>query len=136
MSNPDPSKKEPFRYSYSAPTRQERREILEIRNDYLPPAEKSDIEQIRALDKRTKTFPRILALCLGIVGVLVFGTGFTMLLEWAIYLWGAVVAAVGVALMVVAHPVYTHILNRNKAKYGPEILRLSQKALGEESKNE
>lgn len=125
----------PFEYTYAAPTEDERREITDIRNEYLPVEKQNKADRIRMLDKRVQLPPRILAVVLGTVGLLVFGTGFTMVLQWSLYLWGTLVALVGVALMLIAHPVYTRFLASNKQKYADEILRLSDEVLGSTAKD-
>jgi hypothetical protein len=122
-----------FSYSYSAPTEEERREIASIRKDYLM-SERGDgkLERLRKLDKKVKTSPVILAVCLGVAGILVFGLGISLCLEWNIYVWGVLLAAVGCVTMAFAYPAYKWLLNKNKAKYGGEIIRLSEELLNED----
>lgn len=128
-------KNESFEYAYSAPTERERREIADIRKSYLPTAQQSKADRIRILDKRVRMPPRILAVILGGGGILVFGAGLTMILEWALYLWGVVVSVCGAGLMVAAHPAYVCLLTHNKQKYAAEILRLSDELLGNRPKD-
>ncbi|MDE7296490.1 MAG: hypothetical protein K2N84_04415 [Clostridia bacterium] len=122
-----------FNYRYTAPTRSERQEIEDIRRHYdSGAASKTKLEQLRALDKRVKTVPTLVAWLVGIAGLLIFGLGLTMVLEWNIWIWGAVVACVGCIPMALAYPVYKWILARNKKKYGAQILTLSEELLNEE----
>ncbi len=122
-----------FNYRYTAPTRSERQEIENIRRHYEPEsAPKTKIEQLRALDKRVKRVPTAVAYLLGIVGILVFGLGLTMVLEWNIWIWGAVIACVGCIPMAFAYSVCKLLLERNKKKYGTQILTLSEELLNEE----
>lgn len=121
-----------FNYKYSAPTEEERREIDSIRRQYSneEPTE-SKIERLRRLDSLVKNTATIWSLVLGVVGILIFGLGLTMILEWAIWLWGIVLMVVGSVLMSIAYPVYKWVLKKYKNRYGEEILRLSEELLNE-----
>ena len=57
-----------------------------------------------------------------------------MILEWNIWIWGIVLMAIGIVPMAIAYPVYKFSLNKGKAKYGEEILRLSEELLNESEK--
>ena len=83
-------KKEGFEYGYSAPTAGERREIEGIRSKYMPADERQQkLERLKALDRKVKRPAVLLAAVLGVCGVLLFGLGMCMVLEWALYLWAA-----------------------------------------------
>lgn len=120
-----------FEYTYKAPTEQERREIESIRRQYAAhgAAPEGGIERLRYLDNRVKSAAICWSLVLGVVGLLIFGVGLTMALEWDLLLWGIVVGLVGLVPMFCAYPVYCRLFQRNKAKYGEEILRLSEELL-------
>ena len=125
-------KKEGFEYGYSAPTAGERREIEGIRSKYMPADERQQkLERLKALDRKVKRPAVLLAAVLGVCGVLVFGLGMCMVLEWALYLWGSLVALAGIALAVPAAPLYRLVYGRRKKKYAEEILRLSAELLNE-----
>lgn len=125
-------KKEGFEYGYSAPTAGERREIEGIRNKYLPAGERQQkLERLKMLDRKVKRPAVLLAAVLGVCGTLLFGLGLSMVLEWAMYLWGSAVCLVGAALAAVAVPLYRRVYGRRKKKYAEEILRLSSELLNE-----
>ncbi len=125
-----------FNYTYVAPTDEERKEIDRIRKQYLPQEQaESKIERLRRLDSRVRISPTVVSLALGVVGCLAFGLGLTMILEWTMIVWGVVVALVGSLPMGLAYPVYALLLERNKKKYGEEILRLSKELLNEKEEN-
>lgn len=125
-----------FEYTYSAPTEDERREIADIRKQYVPQENRvTDMERLRRLNDRVNKPPFMVALLLGIVGILTFGLGLTLALEWQIYLWGAVVAVVGGGIVAAAHPLRKFLLRRNKERYGDEIIEISNKLLNEEDKD-
>ena len=121
-----------FVYNYSAPTEDERREIEGIRKQYSGEQVKKDsLSRLRELDKRVKNPPLILSIILGVVGVLVFGTGLTMILEWSLYVWGILVMVVGIVPVSIAYPLRKKLVKRNKERYGDEILKLSGELLNE-----
>ncbi len=124
-----------FNYKYIAPTEEERKEIDSIRRQYAP-QEKTEtkLERLRRLDGHVKNTAIIWSLVLGVVGTLVFGLGLTMILEWSMLNWGILLMAVASIPMAIAYPVYKLTLNKGKAKYGDEILRLSEELLNESEK--
>ena len=121
-----------FNFRYTAPTEEERKEIDSIRRQYAPQEQsESKLERLRRLDALVKNTPVIWALCLGVVGTLIFGLGLTMILEWNIWLWGIAFMAFGIIPIISAYPVYKRILKKYKNRYGDEILRLSEELLNE-----
>lgn len=123
---------EPFRYTYSAPSERERREIEEIRRAYRPQADEDKLKRLRRLNARVKNVAMCVSLSLGAGGLLLFGLGLTLTLAWGNYAAGIFVALLGVFPMAAANPVHRLLLKRGKAKYGEEILRLSEELLGGE----
>lgn len=121
-----------FNYRYVAPTDKERKEIESIRKQYLPKDQtESKLEKLRRLDAKVQRTAVVWSLVLGVVGVLCFGLGLAMVLEWGAIVWGVVVAAIGCVPMGFAYPTYSVVLKRNKNKYCAEILKLSEELLGE-----
>ena len=127
---------EPFRYSYSAPTQSERKEIESLQKKYLPKQEPEGIEKLRKLDKKVHTFPTALALTLGVIGTLIFGIGLTFILEWDSLLLGVFISLIGFLPIGFAYPAYRKILQKRKEKYSEEILALSEQLLNEKTQAE
>ena len=123
-------KENQFNYTYVALTEEEKKEIASIRKQYAP-QEKTEtkMERLRKLDARVKNVPTIASLALGVAGLLLFGLGMTMVLEWALPVWGVVSCVIGAIPMGLAYPVYNGLLKRGKRKYGDEILQLSEELL-------
>lgn len=121
-----------FNYKYTAPTEEEKKEIDSIRRQYAPKEQKeSKLQRLRRLDAIVKNTAVVWSLCLGIIGVLIFGLGLAMVLEWNIMFWGIVVMVVGSVPMGFAYPVYKTLLQKYKNRYGEEILRLSEELLNQ-----
>lgn len=123
-------KKETFTYTYSA---SEREEIRSIRAKYAPPTgEETTMEQLRRLDASATRGAAVTALIVGIVSTLVLGVGMccTMLSGWErFFVLGIVVGLLGIAGMLAAYPLYTHMVRRKRAKLAPEILRLADELM-------
>lgn len=83
------------------------------------------------MDFFVRNTAKLVAFSFGVFGVLVFGLGLSMVLSWALIVWGSVVCALGACFAGAAYPLYRIIFQRNKKKYGPEILRLSRELLNE-----
>lgn len=116
-----------FRYSYSAT---QNKEVESIRNRYLP-KEENKLEILKKLDSKVQSAGMIESLCLGIVGALVFGVGMCFGLDalkgadFLAFLFGIV----GTAMMLPAYPLYKRISRKTKARFSPEILRLSEEIM-------
>lgn len=124
------SKENKFDYVYSVPTENERREIESIKKQYMAaPKEESKLENLRNLNKRVTQPPLIVGLTMGVIGTLVMGLGMTMVLEWNLWIGGIIVGVLGIAMIAVAYPIYRAVLNRNKKKYGRQIIELSNELL-------
>ena len=122
-----------FSFSYTAPTEEERRQIESIRRQYVisPSDAQSKTDRLKKLHERVHSTPRIISLTLGVVGLLIFGLGLAMVLEWQLIFAGVLIAAVGACPIAAAYPVYSLLLAKNKKKHGEEIVRLSNELLGE-----
>lgn len=127
---------EKFEYTYTAPTKSEREEIEDIRKHYLKKTDsESKLERLKSLDNKVKNIPTVISLTVGIVGVLIFGLGLTMILEWNIMIWGVVVCTMGCIVMIPAYFIFKSLKQKLTAKYKDEILTLSDELLGEDNKN-
>ena len=114
---------EHFNYSYSA---ERQAEVEAIRKKYLAPEEQEDkMEQLRKLDESVTTPGLIASLALGIVSALVFGVGICCFLLWSQWVLGFVSCLVGVVGMLSAPKLYARMMNKQREKIAPEILRLT-----------
>jgi len=126
--------REKFQYSYSVPTELERREIASIKKLYEDETPKdSKLSRLRKLDAFVKNSAMALGISSGTIGLLIFGLGMSLFLEWSLYAWGVLMAILGILPMIAAYPAYKFLLNKNKKKYGAEILRLSEELLSEDA---
>lgn len=114
---------EEFAYHYSA---KEQKELEAIRAKYQPKTE-SKMDQLRRLDASASRPGTIVALVLGIVGMLVLGSGMSLIFlcedDW--FFVGLVLGLVGMFGVCIAYPVYQKITQKQRARLAPEILRLT-----------
>lgn len=116
-----------FVYQYSAETN---KEVESIRTRYMP-REGNKMEQLKSLDRKVRSAGMMTSLCIGIIGVLVFGLGMCFGLgalsapNWLAVLLGVL----GALIMIPAYPVYKRIARKTKEQLTPEILRLSDELM-------
>ena len=123
---------EGFRFTYSA---QQQKEVEAIRKKYLP-QEADKMEQLRKLHAVPTQKAQVVSFVVGIIGALIMGTGMSLAMteigaalgSFAVVV-GIVVGIVGMVLVALAYPVYNRVLNRQRKKIAPEILRLSDELL-------
>ena len=121
-----------FEYTYS-PQRQ--REIEEIRKAYLP-KEEDKMTELRRLHAIPTQKAQTLSLTVGIIGLLILGTGMSLCMtelgaalgSLAMVL-GILVGLAGLAMVAVSYPLYRRTLEQERAKIAPEILRLTDELL-------
>lgn len=111
-----------FEYTYSAP---EQEEIRKIRAKYAP-KEETALEKLRRLDAQAERPGTVLALVLGILGTLIFGTGMCCCLVWRLYLVGIAVGLAGIVMLALAYPAYVRITKNQREKIAPQILALTE----------
>jgi len=123
--------KEGFQYSYSA---QQQQEVERIRQSYLP-KEEDKLERLRTLHRSAGRTARGWAITLGVIGALTMGGGMSLvmtelgqLFPYAM-LFGIVLGLLGMVLVALAYPVYNRVLERERRRIAPEILRLSEELL-------
>ncbi len=122
----------PFSYTYSAA---QQAEIESIRKKYTAP-EESKLDQLRRLDRSASQKAQSRALTLGILGALILGTGMSLIMTPLGQIFGSLsllvgmgVGLLGMLLVALAYPVYNRILQKERKRIAPEILRLSQELL-------
>ncbi len=124
--------KEGFHFTYSAV---QQKEVEAIRKKYLP-QETDKMEQLRKLHAIPTQKAQTAALVVGIIGTLVMGTGMSLAMTDIGAAMGSLAMAIGIAIGVLgmgmialAYPLYQRVLNKQRAKIAPEILRLSDELM-------
>ena len=123
---------EGFHFTYSATQQQE---VENIRKKYLP-KEEDKMEQLRKLHAVPNQVAQARAIAIGVIGTLIMGTGMSLAMtdmgaalgELAM-LWGVVVGLAGMVLVALAYPIYNRVLQKQRERIAPEILRLTDELL-------
>ena len=121
-----------FEYTYSA---QQRREVEAIRKKYLP-KEEDKMEQLRRLHSIPTQKAQAASITMGIIGILILGTGMSLCLtelggilgDFNMVL-GIPVGLAGMIMVAYAYPSYNRTLRKEREKIAPEILRLTDELL-------
>ena len=114
--------KESFNYTYSSIHKEE---IEKIRNKYVQNQE-SDLDELRKLDQKVTNTATFVSIVVGIVGVLVFGFGLSLVLSFGKMILGIIFSFLGRGLLV-----NKIITKKLREKYAPRILELSERLLKE-----
>ncbi len=122
-----------FEYIYEAPTKKERDEVLNIKNQYIKENETpSKVDVLKKLDKKVKNLPTIISLTIGIIGTLVFGVSMCFFLEWtALWYLGIPFGLIGIITIIIAYPIYKKVLDKLKKRYSSQIIKLADEILNE-----
>ena len=124
-----------FKYRYSA---KEQDEIKKIRQKYET-QEEDGMTKLRKLDAKVSEKATIASLVLGIIGALVLGSGMSIIMTdfgailgitgLAELIVGIILGLIGIVLVVLAYPVYSKVLKKEREKIAPEILRLTEELM-------
>lgn len=126
-----------FEYKYSALSSEERREIESIRRRYVTEGSKEGrTAELKRLDFYVRSFPVAMALTVGIIGLLLFGLGMTLVLKFGSTLPGIILGALGILVLAPANLVFKKLTAFQKKKYGQRILDITEELLGKDDSNE
>ena len=124
-----------FKYRYSA---KEQEEIKKIRQKYET-QEEDGMTKLRKLDAKVSEKVTVASLVLGIIGALVLGSGMSIIMTdfgailgitgLAELIVGIILGLIGIVLVVLAYPVYSKVLKKEREKIAPEILRLTEELM-------
>lgn len=126
-----------FSYTYSA---KEQNELKRIRDKYTVQPESEDkMARLRKLDASVTGRARVIAITLGVIGVLVLGFGMSLIMtDFSAILGsyrdkamiiGIAVGIVGAIIVSLAYPVYNVIVKARRRKLAPEIIRLTDELI-------
>lgn len=119
--------KETFQFTYSA---KEQEEVKSIRKKYMAP-EEDKMEQLRRLDAGVSRKGTTAALIVGIIGTLFLGIGMCCCMVWQreLFIPGIVIGVLGIVVLAAAYPLYNHVIQKERKKIAPEIIRLTDELM-------
>jgi len=91
----------------------------------------SEVDKLRSLDSKVKVPASIFAYTFGILGALILGMGMCLAMKVIgnLMALGIVIGIIGIFIVSINYPIYKAILKSRKAKYGKEIIALSEQIL-------
>ena len=107
-----------------------------IRTQYME-KKTSELDALRKLDAKVKRPADVFSYVFGSISAIIMGAGMSLVMtdigvtvgiENAM-VSGIVIGIVGMLMAIVNYPMHKTILNRRKAKYGAEIIALSEKIM-------
>ena len=107
-----------------------------IRTQYME-KESTELDALRELDAKVKRPANVFAYTFGSISAVVMGAGMSLVMTdigatigmESTMIPGIVIGLVGMVMALVNYPMYKSILGSRKKKYGPEILKLSEKIM-------
>lgn len=127
-----------FNYTYASLSQAEKKQVENIKRQYggFDNQKESDLAELLKLDKKVKTIPKMIATIVGVVGTLVLGLGMSIVMVWENVVVGSIIGAIGVLACIVAPLLHKVIFSNLKNKYSSQIIKLSDRLLGEENKKD
>lgn len=120
--------------------------VQKIRTQYTE-KENTQLDALKALDKKVKRPANVFAYTFGTIGSLVLGSGMSLamnVIEPGTYggitigenmmLPGIIIGLVGIAMVSINYPIYKSILNSRRNKYADKIIALSDEIMKNELK--
>lgn len=120
--------------------------VQKIRTQYTE-KENTQLDALKALDKKVKRPANVFAYTFGTIGALVLGSGMSLamnVIEPGTYvgitigenmmLPGIIIGLVGIAMVSINYPIYKSILNSRRNKYADKIIALSDEIMKNELK--
>lgn len=102
-----------------------------IRTQYME-KESTELDALRELDAKVKRPANVFAYIFGSISALIMGAGMSFVMTDigpSTMTPGIVIGIVGMLMAIANYPMYKKILDSRKAKYGAEILKLSEKII-------
>lgn len=110
--------------------------VEKIRTQYTE-KEYSELDALKALDKKVKKPAHVFAYTFGTIAALIMGSGMSLIMTeigetigFADPMFpGLVIGIIGLFLVLINYPIYKRLLNARRKKYQNEIISLSDKIL-------
>ena len=112
--------------------------VQKIRTQYTE-VKHTELDELKALDAKVKRPANVFGYIYGSIGAIVMGAGMSLVMTQIgeviglgnAMVPGIAVGVVGMGMALSTYPIYKKILSSRKKKYAPQILKLSEKLMGE-----
>jgi len=111
--------------------------VEKIRTQYVV-KEHTQLDELKALDKKVKKPANVFAYVFGTIGALVMGTGMTLTMDVirpgtyfgitigeSTMMIGILIGIVGMTMVLTNYPIYKKMLESRRKKYADQIIKLS-----------
>ena len=121
-----------FSYKYSA---SEQEEVKNIRKKYISGEMDTEdkMAKLRRIDAKVTEKATVWSLVIGILSALVLGVGMCCCLVWNVSIYimilGIAIGLIGIVGVSLAYPLYSFVLEKERKKAAPEIIRLTDELL-------
>ena len=110
--------------------------VQKIRTQYTE-KQHTELDELKALDAKVKRPANVFAYVFGSIGTIIMGSGMSLVMTdigtviglSETLIPGIVIGIAGLGLVLLTYPIWKGIINARKKKYGPEILKLSEKIM-------
>ena len=110
--------------------------VQKIRTQYTE-KENTQLEALKKLDAKVKKPAIVFGYVFGSLSAIIMGSGMSLVMTdigeklelGDMMVHGIVIGVIGMGIVVVAYPVYTRILKKEREKIAPEILRLTEEIM-------
>lgn len=111
--------------------------VQKIRTQYTE-KEHTQLDALRELDTKVKRPANVFAYVFGVISAIIMGCGMSLVMTDIgatigmadAMVPGIIIGIVGMLLAIVNYPMYKGILNSRKKKYADQIMKLSDKIMG------
>ena len=87
------------------------------------------MEKLRRLDSSVTQKGTIVSLVIGIISALILGAGMSLVMVFDEMLIGIGVGIIGLVGVSLAYPIYARIIQKERKKVAPEIIRLTDELM-------
>ena len=110
--------------------------VQKIRTQYTE-KQHTELDALKELDAKVKRPANVFAYTYGSVSAIVMGSGMSLVMTEIGQILGLaspmvpgiLIGIAGMGMALTTYPIYKKILNNRKKKYGPQILKLSEKLI-------
>lgn len=111
--------------------------VQKIRTQYTE-KEHTQLDELKALDAKVKRPANVFAYVFGSISAIIMGSGMSLVMTDIgstlgmknTMMTGIIIGIIGMIMAIINYPMYKGILSSRKKKYGDEVLKLSEKLMG------
>ena len=112
--------------------------VQRIRTQYTE-KQHTELDALKALDAKVKKPANVFAYTYGSISAIIMGAGMSLVMTeigaiiglTSVMVPGIVIGVVGMCMALSTYPIYKKLLSARKKKYAPQILKLSEKIMGQ-----